>query len=336
MNRKPSIFEWIKRELKPRSCNSEEFIYEDMASQSGCSLPILYQPFDAGKKSHWRDRGSLFDYLYSTGGRKLLDFGPGDGWPSLMVAPFVDKVVGVEGSRRRVEVCAENAERLGILNTEFVFVEPESSLPFPDNSFDGVMAASSVEQTPDPKATLHELFRVLRPGGCLRIGYEALGRYQNGRERETWLCQLNDHTCRLILYDRQIDDERAKQYGITLAMSRREAINSLSKDGGSVSFDTISIPLLERVRSAVVDARVCSLAHPSGRTLVSWLRDVGFSEVQPSHSGGEFAGWLFDQIPEERRPKNIDSLDALLKPLVRIVVQMVAPLDLDPMITAIK
>lgn len=46
---------------------------------------------------HWSDRGSLYDFLYTTRGqgKKLLDFGSGDGWPSLLVAPFVKEVVGV-------------------------------------------------------------------------------------------------------------------------------------------------------------------------------------------------------------------------------------------------
>jgi len=135
MNREVSIFEWIEGELEPRSCNSEEFIYDDIDSQSGRCLPIIYQPFDAGNRSHWCDRGSLFDYLFSTDGKRLLDFGPGDGWPSLIVAPFVDEVVGVDGSRRRVKVCMENARRLGISNAKFIWVEPGASLPCQDNSF---------------------------------------------------------------------------------------------------------------------------------------------------------------------------------------------------------
>ena len=60
---------------------------------------------------------------------------------------FAAEVVGVEGSKRRVSVCAENAKRLGAVNVQCVFVTPGTSLPFDDESFDGVMAASSVEQT---------------------------------------------------------------------------------------------------------------------------------------------------------------------------------------------
>jgi len=71
-----------------------------MESQSGYSLPIIYKPFDGTEKSHWVDRGHLYDFLYSTKGmgKKLLDFGPGDGWPSLIIAPFAQEIVGLDSS----------------------------------------------------------------------------------------------------------------------------------------------------------------------------------------------------------------------------------------------
>ena len=333
-----NAFDWIERELKPSTCTSEEFIYDDMDSQSGRSLPIIYQPFDAARKSHWQDRGSLFDYLFSTQGegKRLLDFGPGDGWPSLIVAPFVKEVVGVEGSHRRVRVCAENAARLRILNARFIYVPPGAKLPFEDNAFDGVMAASSVEQSPDPKATLQELFRVLRPGGCLRVYYESLHAYRDGREHDIWLWPIDDKTCRLILFDRYIDQERVRQYGITLAMSREEVRNSLAGEGRPLSFDLVTITALEKLHYAIVDARLCITTHPSGRTLVSWLNEIGFQHVLPSHSGARFAGQLFERIPQSRRPGDLEAVDALLRPVVEIAVQMAAPIDMDPMITAIK
>ncbi|MGB7062750.1 MAG: class I SAM-dependent methyltransferase [Candidatus Zixiibacteriota bacterium] len=330
------IFEWIKRELKPKACTSEELIYDDVESQSGRCLPIIYQPFDAAKRSHWRDRGSLFDFLLSTGGRRLLDFGPGDGWPSLIVAPFADQVVGVDGSRRRVEVCTENAGRLGISNARFVHVEPGSPLPFPDHSFDGAMAASSVDQTTEPKAALRELYRVLRPEGRLRIHYEALGIYRGGQERDVWLWDIDGDKVRLILYDRYIDEERVEQYGLTFAMTKQELLARLSREGSALSFEEITVPLLKEARPAITDAGVCYLNHASGKTMVSWLEEIGFQAVIPSHSGADFAGQLFEQLSERDRPNDMNGVDELLRPLVKIVVQMAAPIESDPPITAIK
>jgi SAM-dependent methyltransferase len=336
MNRKTSVFEWIERELEPRSCNSEEIIYDDIDSQSGRSLPVIYQPFDASQRSHWRDRGSLFDYLYSTGGKKLLDFGPGDGWPSLIVAPYVDEIQGVDGAPRRVQVCTENAKRLGISNVTFAHVAPGAPLPFEDESFDGVMAASSIEETEDPEANLRELFRVLRPAGRLRMSYEALSVYKDGRERESWLFPIDHHTCRLILYDRHVDKESVTEYGITFAMSHRDITQLFSEQDRPISFEMITVPLLEKAGPHIQDARICTLPHPCGKTMASFLENVGFREIIPSHSGADLAGRLFDELPKEQRPTDLEGVDAAIRPLVKIGVQMAAPLEMDPMITAVK
>jgi len=329
------IFEWINSYLQPELCTSDKFIYDDMESQSGRSLPVIYQPFDGSQRGHWRDRGSLFDFLYAVQGegKKLLDFGPGDGWPSLILAPYAAEVVGVDGSFRRVAVCTANAARLGLANTYFIHVPAGSPLPFADNSFDGVMAASSVEQSPQPWRTLEELFRVLKPGGRLRIAYEALNRYREGKEQEVWFGSINDRQCWLILYDRDIAGEQVVQYRLTLDMPAKELEKIAA---GPLTFDRATVPLLEQVRPAIIDARVCTTQHPSGKTLATWLAEIGFHEVTPSHAGNVFAGRLFDVLAEESRPHTLEGVDALLRPLVKVVVTMRAPLELDPPITAVK
>ncbi len=92
------IIDWINNELKPKPVDSTAFIYNEMESQSGYCLPIIYQEFDWEDVLHWRDRGSMLDFLFSVEGenKQLLDFGPGDGWPSLIVAPYAGKVIGAD------------------------------------------------------------------------------------------------------------------------------------------------------------------------------------------------------------------------------------------------
>jgi len=333
---------WIEQVLKPKICNSEEFLYDEMESQSGFCLPIIYQSFDPHRPDHWLDRGSLFDYLYATQGqgRRLLDFGPGDGWPSLIVAPFAAAVVGVDGSRRRVEVCQQNATRLGIKNAEFHYVQPGNPLPFPDESFDGVMAASSLEQTPDPKATLGELFRVLRPGGRLRMSFEGLEIYRNGYEQAADLEPVDSSSCRLTLYDRHIAEENAVMYRLWLAVPVDQATRILPMDGEQVHWAAVEVSLLEKIRPQITHAQCCRLTHPSSTTFIHWMKEIGFREAQATHSGGGFAWQYFEHLPEKERPKDMESIDRLLQPLVQIVIHMAAPPHLpggrDPMISAVK
>lgn len=331
--------EWIKQSFDLRPCNSEIFFYDDMASQSGYCLPIIYQPFDVANRAHWSDRGAMFDFLYATQGEgnKLLDFGPGDGWPSLIVAPRAGEVIGADGSQRRVEVCTENARRLGITNTRFIHVEPGQSLPFEDSSFDGVMAASSVEQTPDPYFTLQELYRVLRRGGRLRLSYEGLNRYRNGAEREADLGEIHKQHSVFTLYNRHIEDETADMVRLILNRPVAEIQDDFPWSEAELYY-RLSPDVLESLRPWVIDARICTLHHPSGQTYSSWMKNIGFQDVRSTHNGIWFASRLFGQLPETERPKTMAALDKMLEPLVKVVIQMNAPLidDHDPMLTAVK
>lgn len=331
------VFAWIDKEFSPEVCTSEELIYNHMESQSLYMLPVIYQPFDSTVKWHWSDRGSLYDFLYSVNGegKKLLDFGPGDGWPSLIVAPFAGEVVGVDSSEKRVQTCTENARRMGIKNAKFVSYKSCSGLPFEDNSFDGIMAASSIEQTPDPKEALRELYRVLKPGGRIRICYEALNCYRGGHEKDSWVIDMNENSCKLILYNRKIEQEYAIQYGLTIAMVGQDLRERISAYQGA-GFDQVFVVLLEEIKDKVIKAQACRTIHPSGKTWVAWLKEAGFREVIPTHQGNTVASRLFDLYSDDDRLSSLEEVDALVKKVVKTVIGLEAPISIDPMITAIK
>ncbi len=341
------IIKWIEQNLNPKICNSEQFFYDDMESQSGFCLPVIYQPFDANIGWHWGERGSIYDFLYATEGegKVLLDFGPGDGWPSLLVAPFAREVIGIDGSHKRVEVCTQNASRLGITNARFVHYEPGCPLPFPDESFDGVMAASSIEQTPDPKAALGELFRVLKPGGRLRIRYEGLDQYRGKHENEAGLEDGGEQTSWLTLYARNLAKEQARMAKIQFDRSTPQVLQVLSPGKEQLAWNDIDADKLERLRGQVIETRICMLYHPSTATYCRWMKEIGFREAFTTHSGDWFARMLFTQMAgqqaAEMRPNTLDSVNALLRPLVKIVVQMRAPARMagpsaDPPVTGVK
>jgi SAM-dependent methyltransferase len=335
-----NIFDWIKKEFEPVACSSAEFIYDKMESQSDYCLPLIYKPFDINNRTHWRDRGWAFDFFYSTSAAAargtLLDFGPGDGWPSLIVAPYVDKVIGLDVSPRRVEVCTANAKRIGIANAEFVHYQPGQKFPFEDNSFDGVMAASSVEETENPKEILSEFFRVLRPGGRFRISYDGLSQYKGGREHDLWIQPLENNRCFFILSNRQIEDESFEMYGLTIDMSEEKIKEYFAENNQPLKFKNISIEKIKEIRSSIIESKLCSIPHPSGKTFCRYLEEIGFENILPSIDGAFAAGMTFDSTPESRRPQNIDGVDRLIRPLVEIAVNTEAPIEYDPAITAVK
>ena len=103
------------------------------------------------------ERARLFRRLVGGPGRRVLDLGCRYG---ALTRSYLDgnELVGVDVSR---EALAE-AAKLGI---ETVWTDVQEPLPFPDASFDVVVAGELIEHLSDPDRVVAEVRRVLRPGG---------------------------------------------------------------------------------------------------------------------------------------------------------------------------
>jgi SAM-dependent methyltransferase len=333
--------DWIKGNVEMRESNPVEFLYDRMESQSGGRLPVIYLPFDGTKRGHFADRGQILDFAAVVGARRILDFGPGDGWPSLLLAPLVKEVLGVDASARRVEVCRRNAETLEIGNARFIHVPAGQPLPFEEDSFDGAVAASSIEQTPDPRAALKDLHRVLKPGGRLRVGYESLSAYRGGREREIMLGWEDTKPNWLVVFDRDIEEETVRHYGLSLDLSLPEIRGLFAREESKPSYAGLTPAILEAMCKHLVEGVTWTTRHPSCRTYLRWMNEIGFRFAKPTHDGGTFAEKLFDRLRESQHPKMLEGVDELLRPVVDVAVCLEAPSvapagEWEPMITAVK
>lgn len=130
-------------------------------------------------------------------------------------------------------------------------------------------------------------------------------------------------------------EEYADQYALTLNISENSLITMLTKEG-KPSFKNITIEFLKSLGSHITSTRVCRTIHPSGRTYSKWMKEAGFKEVYPTHSGRSAAGKLYDYYSNDKLSMSIENVDSAIKSTVKVVIGLEAPIDTDPMITAVK
>lgn len=106
-----------------------------------------------------------------TPGEQVLDVGCGSGAVTRTLASRVmpgGRAVGVDASPALLKVARELADKAGF-GAVIDFKEGDCrGLPFPDASFDAVVAATTLSHVPDVGRALAEMVRVTRPGG--RVG----------------------------------------------------------------------------------------------------------------------------------------------------------------------
>ncbi|MCR6631287.1 MAG: metalloregulator ArsR/SmtB family transcription factor [Magnetospirillum sp.] len=98
----------------------------------------------------------------------LVDMGTGTGRVLEVLAPHVERGVGIDLSREMLAVARANLERAG-LHQCMVRQGDITQLPLPAQSADAVTIHQVLHYATDPAAVVAEAARVLKPGGLLAI-----------------------------------------------------------------------------------------------------------------------------------------------------------------------
>jgi ubiquinone/menaquinone biosynthesis C-methylase UbiE/DNA-binding transcriptional ArsR family regulator len=109
---------------------------------------------------------ALVDIIASADPRDLLDIGTGTGRMLEILAPRVERALGIDQSREMLSVARVNLERAGLENGS-VRLGDMYQLALPDASFDAIVIHQVLHYADRPAAVIAEAARVLRPNGIV-------------------------------------------------------------------------------------------------------------------------------------------------------------------------
>lgn len=95
---------------------------------------------------------------------RVLDFGCGDGWASIMLAKKGYHVYGIDISVEMVNKSRKLAQELGVSDNAVFKEMTGEDLQFQDDFFDSVFGSAVLHHT-DLEMALNSIHRVLKPGG---------------------------------------------------------------------------------------------------------------------------------------------------------------------------
>ncbi|RNJ25349.1 class I SAM-dependent methyltransferase [Halosegnis longus] len=136
------------------------------------------------EERHWHTAKHVLSRMPVEAGDTVLDLGTGSGYPLRALADTKDigRGYGLDGAPEMARNAREYTREAGHDNIGFV-VGDFGSLPFADDSIDHVVTMEAFYYSSDPRETLREVARVLRPGGTFHC---AVNYYEENVHSHEW------------------------------------------------------------------------------------------------------------------------------------------------------
>jgi ubiquinone/menaquinone biosynthesis C-methylase UbiE len=184
----------------------------------------------------------VIEWLDPRSGERVLDVGCGDGFYDRRMATAGASVDAVDGRSERVALAVRRNPHPAV---QYHHMRAEC-LEFPRERFDKVVSICVLEHIPDDRATLREMWRVLRPGGRLVLSCDSLS-------------------------NRGVSQRLRERHGERYAVQRfytSEALHSLLRATG---FEPLRSEYILTTRVSLAIARFTYLADDIGRLPGGWL-----------------------------------------------------------------
>jgi ubiquinone/menaquinone biosynthesis C-methylase UbiE len=131
---------------------------------SGARWEKAAEAYATGEHKSGRELQLVVEFASPRGTERVLDIGTGAGHTALALAPRVSSVVLTDPVPTMLATARRLFTEAGVRNADFVEASAER-LPFPDASFDIVSTRLAAHHFDDVALAMHEVARVLRPGG---------------------------------------------------------------------------------------------------------------------------------------------------------------------------
>lgn len=140
-------------------------IFDDIAK----TYDFLNHLLSMGIDVYWRNR--LLKRIQNKADLVALDLATGTGDLAITLSKHkhVNKVLGMDLSKGMVSIGETKVKDKGLDNVINFQIGDACNIPLEDNSFDVVTISFGIRNFPDPKKSLREILRVLKPGGRLLI-----------------------------------------------------------------------------------------------------------------------------------------------------------------------